>query len=321
MALLRRRRRVAYLVVAACALAAAAVWVHAATGSSLVRMAAERHPQAAWAPCNANAFKGGPSTFTPLSDAGAAALVTPEPETRPYNARSYSVAGKRYPATNDFVPSTAALAAFRISKTSFGQTVEQLNPYLAYVDGLDGMKHPSTDDLIQWAAHKWGIPENWLRAQYTEESYWNSFLLGDDTPIKQSWVSLYPSQARVAGQAAAYQSMGISQVRWAPDGSVDPGTEPLRWESTAFNVDFQAAMVRFYYDDPDRSRNTWGDASYTPCQKWQSIGGWNDPYPWHNAEQQRYIGEVKHWLDANQWRTASFIGWKPSSFPPGVSFP
>ena len=34
----------------------------------------------------------------------------------------------------------------------------QFNPYLQYVDGRDGMTDPSTDDLIQWAAHKWGIP-------------------------------------------------------------------------------------------------------------------------------------------------------------------
>jgi hypothetical protein len=308
------------LAAAITALAGAGVLAAIAPAADTPRWRPERHPQSGWVACSANALQGGPSTFTPRSDATAAALVTPEPETRPYNDRPYQLNGRDYPALNHYVPTSAQLAAFLASKTSLGQTVTQLNPYLRYVDGRDGLHHPTTDDLIQWAAHKWGIPENWLRAQYTEESYWNGFMLGDDDTVASSWIALYPSQARVAGQTAVYESMGLAQVRWAPDGSVDPGTEPLRWESTAFNIDFQAAMVRFYYDNPGGTRTAWGDSSYVPCQKWESIGGWNSPYPWHNPEQQLYIGEVQHWLAATQWRTGSFIGWSPSSFPPGISF-
>ena len=50
------------------------------------------------------------------------------------------------------------------AKSSSGQSNVAFNPYYRYVDGRDGLLRPSTDDLIQWAAHKWGIPENWLRA-------------------------------------------------------------------------------------------------------------------------------------------------------------
>jgi hypothetical protein len=277
-------------------------------------------PQTAWAACNANANGTGPSTFTPMSDAAAAALVTHVPEDRADNATAYSVNGTNYTDANDFVPTQAQIAAAHAAKTNSGQSIVAFDPYIAYVDGLDGLSHPSTDDLIQWAAHKWGIPEDWLRAQYVVESYWNNFQLGDDTSIPAAWYAQYPYQARdPRSSTMAYESMGISQVRWAPDGSLNAGSEPLRWESTAFNIDWQAATVRFYYDNPQGARSRWGDTGYQPCQQWNSVGAWNSPYPWNNAQQQSYIQTVQQNLSARTWTTSSFQNWKPSSLPPGVT--
>jgi hypothetical protein len=280
----------------------------------------ERHPQTTWVACNRNAHNGKPSTFRPLSDAEAASLVTPEPETRPYNARPYELNGVSYPAANDYVPTAAQLRRYRDSRTSSGEPLLQFNPYLRYVDGRDGLKHPSTDDLIQWAAHKWGIPENWLRAEYVQESYWNQFQLGDMTPVSSSWYRSYPFQSRVPGTSDVYQSLGITQVRWAPDGSLGPGTEPLRWESTAFNIDDQAATVRFYFDNPSGARSSWGDPTYAPCEKWRSIGGWYRPFPWGNADQAWYVASVRRHLANRDWASSSFLGWSPSSFPRGIRF-
>jgi hypothetical protein len=280
----------------------------------------ERHPQTAWAPCNRNARNKKPSTFTPLSDAKAAALITPEPETRRYNGKPYTIRGTRYPATNDYVPTAGQIRRYRASRTSAGQPLLQFNPYARYVDGRDGIRHPSTDDLIQWAAHKWGIPENWLRAEYVVESYWNQFNLGDATPVSSRWYRLYPYQTRIPTTSSVYQSLGIAQVKWIPDGSVGPGTEPLRWESTAFNVDEQAARVRFYYDNPSGARAAWNDPTYTPCERWRSIGAWYSPYPWANAAQAGYIKTVRSDLAARTWASGSFLDWTPSSFPRGIIF-
>lgn len=279
---------------------------------------AEKHPQMRWAACNRNARSAGPSTFTPLSDSAARALVTRERETRPDNARSYTLGGVAYPPTTTYVPSLTQLRRFRSARTSLGQGVLQFNPYLRYVDGRDGIRHPSTDDLIQWAAHKWGIPENWLRAEYVQESYWSSYQLGDETTVSRSDYSRYPLQSRVPGQLKVYQSLGITQVKWDPSGSVGAGTEPLRWESMAFNIDYQAATVRFFYDNPDRARSAWGDSTYVPCQKWNSIGGWFFPYPWNNAGQANYIHEVQANLAKTAWRSSAFLNWTPPALPPGI---
>jgi hypothetical protein len=278
----------------------------------------ESHPQTAWARCNRNAHSAKPSTFRPLSDAAAAALVTHEPETRPDNARRYTIAGTRYAGANYYVPSAAQLRTVRRARVSNGESIVQFDPYYAYVDGRDGLRHPSTDDLIQWAAHKWGIPEDWLRAEYVHESYWSQFMLGDATAVAGSSYRRYPSQARIAGTGSVYQSMGLTQVRWAPDGSLNSGSEPLRWLSTAFNVDWQAATLRFYYDNPQGARSAWNDASYRPCQAWNSIGAWYRPYPWNNRDQHQYVAAVQHILAGRDWLSSSFLSWRPSSLPAGL---
>lgn len=95
--------------------------------------------------------------------------------------------------------------------------------------------------------------------------------------------------------------MGISQVKWVPDGSVGAGTEPLRWESTAFAADYEAATVRFNFDDPQGLRGAWGDSSYQAGQDWNSIGAWDEPYPWGNSGQEHYIGTVQTQLAARAW--------------------
>jgi hypothetical protein len=277
----------------------------------------ESHPQTSWAKCNRNAGSPRVSTFVPLSDAAAAALVTPEPEVRPDNSKPYTLLGRAYPAPNYYVPSSQALRAFLAAKVSTGQSQLQFNPYYKYVDGRDGIRSPTTDDLIQWAAHKWGIPEDWLRAEFVLESYWNAFMLGDKEPVSAAQYGDYPEQARLSG-SQVYQSMGITQIRWQPGGALHPGTEPLRWESTAFNLDYQAATIRFYYDDPQGSRSRWGDKSYKPCENWNSIGAWYSPYPWQNPGQSQYLTTVQHDLSDRAWRSSDFNAWSPASLPPGI---
>jgi hypothetical protein len=314
-----QRKLVAVVTLAVLALGTIFLVTEGTARSVKVSFRTELHPQTAWVACNRHAGRRIASTFTPLTDRAAAALVTPEPETRPDNDRPFSVDGVRHAAPNVYVPSSAQLRAFRSSKTSFNQPALKFNPYFRYVDGRDGLTDPTTDELIQWAAHKWGIPENWLRAEYVQESYWNIYQLGDQEPAaSQAQYNEYPYQARVPGELDVYQSLGITQVRWAPDGSVGVGAEPLRWESEAFNIDYQASIVRLYFDDPDGARSAWGDKTYQPCQEWNSIGGWFNSYPWLNAGQAAYIKDVQHLLAIRAWRSSDFLSWSQPPLPPGV---
>jgi len=249
-------------------------------------------PQTTWAPVGA----------APLSDAQAAAKITPEPEIRPENE-----------AANDFVPTTPELEAFHAQDNTYGGSNPEghYNPLDAYVDGLDGLSRPSTGDLIQWAAQKWGIPEEWLMAEYDIESEWHQSHLGDEKEIPCAWYDEYAPQARISdsgGVCKVYQSMGLTQVKWEPE-RIDPGTEPLRWESTAFNVDYQAAQLRYFFNG-DCEWCYYVGGGYSAGQEWNSVGAWFNPggggEPWDNEPQQTYIGWVKGVLAEKGWRQPGF---------------
>jgi hypothetical protein len=228
-----------------------------------------------------------PPGSKPLSDARAAALVSPAPEVRPGNARA-----------NRYVPSPRQLASFRSARTDHGQTVRQFNPLTRYVTGRPvGLRSPSTDELIQWVSHKWGIPTNLIRGQMVVESHWRQGFKGDRQTVGAGWHRRYPRQARIPGGRDVYQSMGIAQVKWTPDHAVGAGTEPLRWRSTAFNLDYYAATVRHYYDGACK----WCGPGYGAGQTWNSIAAWYSPEPWANERAQAYLGKLRHTLDNRAW--------------------
>ncbi|GAC1439818.1 MAG: hypothetical protein NVSMB51_18200 [Solirubrobacteraceae bacterium] len=227
----------------------------------------------------------------PGGDAQAAALVTHRPEVRPANA-----------AANNYVPSDTELNTFRTSLSNYNQTPAQYNPLYAYVTGRPGLTNPSTDDLIQWTAHKWGIPEDVIRAEMVDESSWNQSALGDRATVSSQWLTQFPTAALIPGTSDVYESMGVMQIKWRPDATMHPGAEPLRWKSTAFNLDYFGASVRYYYD----GYCGWCTAGYAAGQQWNSIGAWYDPSPWNNAGQQAYIARVQANLSARAWAQPGF---------------
>src|SRR5262245_39322147 len=216
-----------------------------------------------WVSCDTN--------FAPLNDVEAANLVIRMTENRPDNTTA-----------NNYKPSPSELSAFlKSERGKDGILPAEANPYAIYVTG--GFVG-TTDEIIQWGAAKWGIPADWLRAEYYQESKWDQSSLGDLTTVSD--VTKYPAYSRYSSDQV-YQSLGIAQVKWNhPDRNNCIGGEPLRWKSTAFNVDYQLSFVRFLFDNPKGLRSAWGDSSYSPCDNWQSIGGSFDPWPWNNSGQQ-----------------------------------
>jgi len=241
--------------------------------------------QTAWAPVRA----------APLSDTAAAARVSHRPEVRSANA-----------AANAYVPSDAELARFHAAHNNYGEAETYFNPLRRYVNGRSTLANPSTDDLIQWTAHKWGIPEDVIRAQMAVESWWRQSDMGDLTT--ESDPGAFPAFSCPNGGPKCYESLGLAQDRWRPDGSLNPGSEPLRWKSTAFNLDLYGANIRFYYDG---YAARWGsgmtDRGYTAGQKWMSIGAHFEPYPWNNQGQRDYIAKVKDDLAQRIWTTPDFL--------------
>jgi len=229
----------------------------------------------------------------PLSDAKAASLVTHEPEVRSGNV-----------VTNNYVPSRAQLRTFYNARDNTGKPIVKVNRWFAYVTGRPGLKNPSTGDLIQWTAYKWGIPVNPLRALLVDESWWMTHglpALGDRTFVSRAWYYNYPPEARISYRWV-WQSMGIAQERWSPDQSKGAGSNPLRYLSTAFSLDYLGASLRYFYD----GKCNWCGGDHHAGQGWASIGAWNEPKPWGNRKMLAYIARIKHELALHRWTSSDW---------------
>jgi hypothetical protein len=173
----------------------------------------------------------------PLTDAQAAACVARSGENRPQNAQQ-----------NAKAPTGPELKAFRTARDSAGRTPAEYNRNFGDVTGAAaryGLR--STDDLIEWAAYKWGVPEDLVRGQMVMESGWSMLQKGDRRDWATPVAGLYPAPA-VVDADSVWESLGIAQIRWRHTVPWNPGVEPLRWQSTAFAVDYSQALIRYYFD-------------------------------------------------------------------------
>ncbi len=150
-------------------------------------------------------------------------------------------------------------------------------PYARYVNG---QYKGTTDDIIEWAAFKWGLPEDLLRAVAVHESFW-----------EQDHINV--------GDRFSY---GLFQVR-TPYHCCLPAIE----KSTAFNADYYAGIVRAYYDGkqdwlnnpdvaPDNGR------PYRAGDLWGSVGAWYTGR-WRTEGNEQYVALVKQHMRNKTWRT------------------
>ncbi len=239
-----------------------------------------------------------PASSTQVPNAQASVCVTHKPEIHADNT-----------AFNAYVPTDSELSAFHTAAASF-------SPLSKYVDGRAGLSSPSTDDLIQWGACKWGIPTDWLRADYVVESGWHHLDCGArgkacdatggpaGTGVAGSGFGdcgsgVGPSAATNApGCSGTYTSVGISQVK--EQSCCHPGTYPLAYKSTAFNVDYMASIVRYYFD----GLCGWCSYAYRG-QEWPSIGAWFSPGS-NSTGAVDYQKKVQAALAAKPWLQPGF---------------
>lgn len=214
------------------------------------------------APADPGTYAGGaaqlqPVGFAPLTSEEAAARVDRNGfEPRPENADE-----------NGRVPTAEELAYFHANSDM---------PNHSYVDGqFTG----TTDEIIQWAAHKWGLPEDVMQAVAVVESWWDMDTVGDNG-----------------------DSFGIYQVRRPYHCCL-----PFMRDSTAFNADYYGGIVRAYFDGKQSWLNNPNVAvdnvgRYEAGDLWGSIGAWFSGR-WHTPGNEAYVGRIQWRLDERTWVT------------------
>ncbi len=217
------------------------------------------------------------------SGAECARLVrgSPGPESRPGNARFNRAAGQHVPPSF-FPPGDSPQAA-------------ELAPLITgYFTG-------TTQEILEWAACKWGIDQDVVFAQAAVESWWQQAKLGDWTTD----VKLCPPGHGLGADGMpgeCPQSYGILQNNYRFERAAWPGIAV----STAMNVDAAYAIWRSCYDGFE----VWLDDGpmsqpYRAGDLWGCVGRWFTG-DWYTPEAYKYIELVKKYVSERVWQQPYF---------------
>ena len=200
-----------------------------------------------------------PVGWGPLSSKKAAKLVKRSGyEPRPANK-----------GANHRVPKQSSLKAWRARSEM---------PYAKFVDGRF---RGTTDEIIAWAARKWGLDADVLRAVAVTESWWEMSTVGD-----------------------AGDSFGLFQVR-RPYHCWDQCWIARRF--TAFNCDYYGGIIRAYFDGKMGWLNTVERGrDYAAGDLWGSLGAWFSGR-WYTQPALDYMARVQQHLAERTWRRGYFV--------------
>jgi hypothetical protein len=197
-------------------------------------------------------------------------------------------------------------AEVRPSNAGFNQAVGHATaaepPYFSLASRVTGNFTGTTDEIIQWAACKWGINEDVVRAQLARESWWYQSATGDYTSNPADCAPFHPIGADGRpGQCP--ESIGLGQVRtqyFRP--YINDSTA-----SSAYNLDIVYATWRSCFEGHETWLNDVERGSqYGAGDLWGCVGRWYSGR-WHTAAANEYIGWVQDYLNQRVWTTPGFL--------------
>ncbi len=141
-----------------------------------------------------------------------------------------------------------------------------------FVPRIDGGFVGSTDEIIAWAACKWGIDANVVRAMAVSESSWRQSFVGD--------FSDDPSRCVGGSAAPCPTSFGLLQLKH----TTRPGSWPYSQQFTGFNADYSLAVLRGCYE----GHVTYLENGYSAGDLW-GCAGWHYSGEWMDDDAIRYV--------------------------------
>ena len=176
----------------------------------------------------------------------------------------------------------------------------QWNKYI--LGRITGHFTGTTDEIFQWAAAKWGLPDNLLRTIAYMESDWRQSNFGDyvrDTAKCPPGYNKLPCPV-------TFGIVGTKSTSW-------PGVFPWNRDSTAAAVDVLGGWLRgcdegwlwWLRDHGNQSR-----ASYRAGDIWGCVGAWYSG-DWHDGPLagpggQSYLLRAQHWDQIRPWLRRRF---------------
>jgi autotransporter family porin len=168
----------------------------------------------------------------------------------------------------------------------------------------------TTDEILQWAAYKWGFDPNLARADAVQETHWKQTSIGDQC------------SPNVTGEG----SYGILQAKNKNcSGTTIQGGYPDTFNDTALDADFWGAHLRACYDGAFQgwlydgktvaaditAHSTYVDPTPITGNKgqdyvlWGCIGFWFSG-GWWDSGASSYISSVQGYYTSKPWLQAGF---------------
>lgn len=161
----------------------------------------------------------------------------------------------------------------------------------------------TTDEVFQWAAVKWGLPDNLLRSIAYMESGWHQSNFGDYVTN----LAECPRGYNTSPCPVTFGIVGTKSTSW-------PGIFPWNRDSTAAAVDVLGGWLRGCYEGwvwwlrqhGNRSHGAYHAGDIWGCVGAWDSGNWHDGMPANPRTGQGYIARARHWYNVRPWLEKGF---------------
>jgi hypothetical protein len=170
----------------------------------------------------------------------------------------------------------------------------------ALLSQIKGNFRGTTNEILKWAACKWGIDDYILHAETIVESNWDQKKQGDYTNDRSN------CPPDVWDGTGCYQSYGLLQIKYYYNQSA----WPMSRDNSAFSVQYALGVIRTCFEGWTTYLNNFmplpGYARYHAGDIWGCLGRWYSG-GWYNQEALDYIQKVKAALAKKEWLEPDFF--------------
>jgi autotransporter family porin len=155
----------------------------------------------------------------------------------------------------------------------------------------------TTDEILQWAACKWGFADDFVRAMAVHSTRWRQTAIGCWSTTSSDCPAGAATRTTGAGTECG-GCYGLLQIRW----KYHPTTWPMARDSTAFSADYFLAYLRACFEGwiPHLARNAPAERPYRPDDEWACVGAvftgdWYDASALNATAATRGYHETRPW--------------------------